>query len=53
MQLEAEKHIYDKMWRDFERIAMASQYQTDPMIDSSTDRRRGITSLSYLRDSKP
>ncbi|MGF1742291.1 hypothetical protein L4C34_14620 [Vibrio profundum] len=51
--MREEKHIYDKMWRNFERIVTASQCQTDPMIDNSADSRRGITSLSYLSDSKP
>ncbi|MDW6005153.1 2'-5' RNA ligase family protein [Vibrio mangrovi] len=46
-----EKRIYDTMWRNFEQVVKTGQYQTDPLIDNPHDSRRGMTTLSYLRNS--
>ncbi|MGF1684703.1 2'-5' RNA ligase family protein [Photobacterium minamisatsumaniensis] len=48
-----EKNIYDEMWNSFSQAMDAKQYQPDPMINNSSDTRRGITALSYLRHSSP
>ncbi len=41
------------MWDNFEQVIKAGTYQTDKLIDSPSDNRRGITTLSYLRGSTP
>lgn len=50
--MREERRIYDKMWGNFEQIIKAGQYQTDALIDSPSDSRRGITTLSYLHNSR-
>ena len=49
--MREEKRIYDKMWSNFEQVMKTGRYQTDSLIDNPNDNRRGITTLSYLRDS--
>ncbi|CAG8999742.1 MAG: hypothetical protein CENE_01721 [Candidatus Celerinatantimonas neptuna] len=51
--MNEEMHIYDEMWRNFKQVIKTGQYQTDPLIDHPNDTRRGITTLSFLRDSTP
>lgn len=48
--MKEEKLIYDGMWENFEQVMKTEEYQNDELIDNPTDNRRGITTLSYLRN---
>ncbi|WP_019614046.1 2'-5' RNA ligase family protein [Psychromonas ossibalaenae] len=42
------KKIYDDMWNNSICRFKENQYETDPLINSTEDNRRGLTVLSYL-----
>lgn len=50
--MNAEKEIYDGMWKSFSQAIDGNQYQFDPLINDPSDTRRGITALSYLHYSR-
>lgn len=45
--------IYNEMWDRFTEASLNNCCHLDPLINSATDTRRGITALAYLQNNNP